>query len=111
MRALVVVTFAAACVLTTVRFPAAADSASAPGSLPPSLRAVVIVTRHGVRSPTDPTELAAYVVHPWPAWEVAPGYLTPHGATLMTSFGAAYRAYYAAKGLLPPQGCPQSGSV
>ena len=77
----------------------------------PQLRAVVIVTRHGVRSPTDPAELTPYSARPWPVWEVPPGYLTPHGAAAMMRFGTAYRTLYAAQGLLPRSGCPAQDSV
>jgi len=49
------------------------------------LKMVIIVTRHGVRSPTGgKTQLNQYSSQPWPEWDVAPGYLTPQGARLMT---------------------------
>jgi len=76
-----------------------------------TLRMVVIVSRHGVRSPTDPTELAPYSARPWPAWSVAPGDLTPHGAAAMRLFGRAYRATYAGEGLFPLHGCPAVDST
>ncbi|MBV8668135.1 MAG: histidine-type phosphatase [Candidatus Eremiobacteraeota bacterium] len=72
-------------------------------------RFVLVLTRHGVRSPTSPTELAPYTSQAWPKWEVAPGYLTPHGAALMRQFGAYYRSYYAS--LFPATGCPAQGTV
>ncbi len=78
---------------------------------PSSLRMVVIVSRHGVRSPTDPTELSPYAARPWPAWSVAPGYLTPHGAAAMRLFGRAYRETYAAAGIFPLHGCPTADST
>jgi 4-phytase/acid phosphatase len=71
-----------------------------------SLREVVIISRHGVRSPTDPSELAPYSARPWPGWEVPPGNLTPHGFAAEKNLGAAFRALYAASGLLPRNGCP-----
>ena len=70
---------------------------------------VVVVTRHGVRSPTDPTELAPYVAYPMATWEVPPGNLTPRGAALMQILGAAYRLEYAA--FFPASGCPKAGDV
>lgn len=76
-----------------------------------SLRLVIVVTRHGVRSATHPDELAPYAAQAWPAWEVQPGYLTPHGAELMRQFGSYYRKFYGAAGLLPTSGCPEAGSV
>jgi 4-phytase/acid phosphatase len=72
----------------------------------PKLQFVVIVSRHGVRSPTGKTDqLNAFSAKPWPAWSVAPGYLTEHGAKLMTLFGAYDRAFYAQQGLLAAEGC------
>jgi 4-phytase / acid phosphatase len=78
---------------------------------PQTPRLVVVVTRHGVRSPTHPDELAAYAAQAWPAWEVEAGYLTPHGAALMRQFGSYYRNFYVAEGLFPAAGCPEAGSV
>jgi 4-phytase/acid phosphatase len=70
------------------------------------LRFVVIVSRHGVRSPTGKTDqLNQYSRRPWPVWSVSPGYLTEHGAQLMTLFGAYDREHLAAQGLLLPTGC------
>jgi 4-phytase/acid phosphatase len=72
---------------------------------------VVVVSRHGVRSPTDPNELSPYAAKPWPAWQVPPGNLTAHGATLMTAMGASYRSFYSAAGLLPSTVCPASEAL
>src|ERR1035438_7236419 len=70
------------------------------------LKFVVIVCRHGVRSPTGKTDqLNQYSSEPWPTWNVPPGYLTEHGAHLMTLFGAYDREQLAAQGLLAPSGC------
>jgi 4-phytase / acid phosphatase len=70
---------------------------------------VLVLTRHGVRSPTRPADSAAYASRPWPLWEVAPGVLTPRGAALMVQFGAHYRQFYAS--LFPSMGCPSQGSL
>lgn len=86
-------------------------AAAAQSVQPSSLRLVVVVSRHGVRSPTDPNELTPYSARPWPSWQTPPGYLTPRGATLMTAFGASYRTAYGAAGLLPGTGCPAADSV
>jgi 4-phytase/acid phosphatase len=93
---------------TVTRLPARAQPAVASAS---ALRMVVIVSRHGVRSPTDPTELAHYSARPWPTWSVAPGELTPHGAAAMTLLGRAYRETYASAGIFPLHGCPAADTT
>ncbi len=89
--------------------PASAADANANGSAPLAL--VVIVSRHGVRSPTNATEMDAYAARPWPTWDAPPGNLTAHGTELMRDFGASYRARYAALGLVPAAGCPAPDAV
>jgi 4-phytase/acid phosphatase len=70
------------------------------------LRYVVILSRHGVRSPTaKPEDLNRYSAEPWPDWGVAPGMLTPHGRDLMRTLGAWDRTYLAQQSLLAPAGC------
>lgn len=73
------------------------------------IKAVVVVMRHGVRSPTHPDELQPYARDKWPAWEVKNGYLTPHGALLVKQLGTYYRHAYA--GLLGTSGCPAKGDA
>jgi len=76
------------------------------------LKFVVIVSRHGVRSPTaKPGQLDQYSAQPWPTWSVPPGYLTEHGARLMTLVGAFDREQLAAQGLLAPSGCADAGYI
>lgn len=76
---------------------------------PGKLKFVIILSRHGVRSPTESTEeLNQYSAQPWPRWDVPPGYLTPQGARLMTIFGTYYRSYLAQQGLLSATGCPDA---
>lgn len=71
-----------------------------------ALRFVVIVSRHGVRSPTGKLDqLNHYSRQPWPTWDVPPGYLTAHGARLMTILGTYDRALLASQGVLGPGGC------
>ncbi len=65
------------------------------------LKLVVILTRHGVRSPLRTNEqLGQYSAEPWPAWSVAPGILTPHGKQEMLLMGAYYRMRLIDEGLL-----------
>ena len=91
-----------ACLLA---FPAHATENAAPGAL----RLVIVLSRHGVRSPTTAlARLDAYSRDAWPAWPVPPGYLTPHGKQLMAIMGHWYRAHYAQAGLLPADGCVAS---
>lgn len=73
------------------------------------VKTVVVVMRHGVRSPTHPTELQPYAREKWPSWEVQNGYLTPHGALLVQQLGTYYRRTYA--NLLGASGCPAKGDV
>lgn len=73
------------------------------------IKTVVVVMRHGVRSPTHPDELQPYARDKWPAWEVKNGYLTPHGALLVKQLGTYYRRAYSA--LLGASGCPAKGDA
>jgi len=76
------------------------------------LQRVVLVMRHGVRPPTQSNaDLAKYADQPWPAWPVAPGELTPHGAETVRLMGESIRAAYRAAGLLPADGCGPAGTV
>lgn len=62
----------------------------------------VVLTRHGVRSPTH----APSGNYNWPNWQpVADGYLTRHGYTLMTFAGQYYRKSFSDAGL--PLQCSQ----
>ncbi|MGH9395547.1 MAG: histidine-type phosphatase [Terriglobia bacterium] len=76
------------------------------------LRLVIILSRHGVRSPIEENPpISEYASSSWPAWDVPPGYLTPHGKKLMELLGAYYRAYYSKQGILPEEGCPPPHEV
>ncbi len=76
------------------------------------LKLVVILSRHGVRSPTwTPARLNTYSALPWPKWSVAPGVLTSRGYELLKRFGAYDRAVYASAGLLSAQGCADASDT
>jgi 4-phytase/acid phosphatase len=65
-----------------------------------TLKLEVVLVRHGVRSPTSaPDALGKYSRAAWPAWPVAPGVLTEHGAQGMRSLGQFYRRRLAGSGL------------
>jgi 4-phytase/acid phosphatase len=91
---------------------AASGGAQKELAVPPKLRFAVILTRHGVRSPTwTVQDLSAYSSEPWPDWGVPSGNLTPRGSKLMTLFGSYYRQYFADAGLLRSAGCEDASHV
>ena len=76
------------------------------------LQLVIVLTRHGVRSPlTSQADLDKYSAAPWPKWDVAPGILTAHGYQLMKLFGTWDRTKFAGEGLLAPTGCADAEHV
>jgi 4-phytase/acid phosphatase len=73
---------------------------------------VVLVTRHGVRPPTQSNaELAKFSDKAWPDWPVPPGELTPHGGETVKLMGVTLRETYRGQGLLPRTGCAPAGQV
>ncbi|HVZ83821.1 MAG TPA: histidine-type phosphatase [Terracidiphilus sp.] len=77
-----------------------------------TLRYVVYLSRHGVRSPTGKAaQYNTYSTAPWPAWSVPPGNLTAHGFRLMQIFGAWDRTQLAEEGLLHAAGCADAPLV
>lgn len=77
-----------------------------------TLRRVVMLSRHGVRSPTQSREeLHKLSPREWPTWSVKPGELTAHGERGERILGGYLRATYAAAGLVPSQGCPSREAV
>jgi 4-phytase/acid phosphatase len=76
------------------------------------LRMVVILSRHGVRSPTwTQDRLDAYSAQPWPKWSVPPGNLTPRGFELIRLFGSYDRAALAENSLLSAHGCADASET
>jgi 4-phytase/acid phosphatase len=93
-------------VLFTTASVAGAGVLPARAATPPQLRYVVIITRHGVRSPTWISDrLNQYSAQPWPDWGVPPGNLTPHGGALMKIMGAYYREWLSGEHVLSEPGC------
>lgn len=83
-----------------------------PAAKQAQLKFVVVLSRHGVRSPTgDPSRYAKYSRAAWPKWDVSPGYLTPHGFEDMKLLGAWDRSFLARQGLLNAAGCADSPLV
>lgn len=78
---------------------------AAPAFAAPILEKVVILQRHGVRSPIG-VPGASTARDPWPAWPVAPGELTEHGRAALAVMGEGLRLRYAA--LLPGADCAGS---
>ena len=76
------------------------------------LERVVLLSRHGVRAPSETNaELDRQVASPFPVWPVPPGDLTPRGAELMRFMGSFYRVIYSGLGLISPERCPRPGIV
>lgn len=89
-----------------------ASLAQTPQQEKPQLTFVAVLSRHGVRPPTDDFyEFNKYSAVSWPKWSVHPGYLTPHGFELLRIFGSYYQSELAAKGLLEQTGCSNASEV
>jgi 4-phytase/acid phosphatase len=88
--------------------------AAAGGKTSPDARLeyVVVLSRHGVRSPiSKPGAIDQYSAAPWPQWEVQPGYMTPHGYQLMKLFGIWDRSRFSSQGLFAASGCGDASHV
>nr|BAQ94585.1 phytase [Burkholderia sp. a13(2014)] len=76
------------------------------------LESVVIVSRHGVRSPTKTKPpLAMLTRKDWPTWPVQPGELTERGASLIGLMGGYYGAWLRQEHVLPAGACPAPNQV
>jgi 4-phytase/acid phosphatase len=86
--------------------------ALAEGTRGDELKFAVVVSRHGVRSPTWTLDrLNQYSASPWPDWGVAPGELTAHGRALMSIMGRFYRERFSSQGLVSTTGCASASRV
>jgi len=93
------------CLLLTALLATALEAA-------PELKFAVIVTRHGVRSPTwEAARLNQYSAEPWPEWGVPPADLTVRGAQLIKLMGGYYHEWFAAQKLIAPQGCQDAKRI
>ena len=106
--------------LAQERPPAAQPPApQGPAAEPPpgTLLKVVILSRHGVRSPlVEPKVLATWTASSWPKWQCengpcCEGYLTPQGGRLAQQMGQYYGEYYRRHGLLPSGSCPATNDL
>ena len=71
------------------------------------LTKLVIVSRHGVRTPIPPaSQLAHWAAEPWPDWKQPAGALTPRGAELARIMGTYYRRYASEGQAATAAGCP-----
>ena len=96
----------------TLAFAALVRVLPVPDTPADTLVQVVLVSRHGVRTPTLSNDvLASWSRDPWPAWTEPPGNLTAQGRRLATLMGRYHRESLAAEKLLPASGCPAPGSV
>ncbi len=72
------------------------------------LRAVIVLMRHGVRTPIESeTRSGAYNAQPWPTWPTEPGVLTPHGGQALRLLANFYRSRYPK--LLQENSCEHPG--
>ncbi len=91
---------------------AALLGASPAAAAPPQLKYVVIISRHGVRSPTwDTARLNQYSAEPWPDWGAPPGNLTAHGRALIVLMGDYYRQWLSGEHLIESHGCQGSARI
>lgn len=87
--------------------PAAADD-----SLSYTLDKVVVLSRHGIRSPTaDDSFLEEITPHTWFSWTSSPGDLSLRGARQETFMGQYFRLWLEDENLIPENWQPEEGEV
>lgn len=112
MRCVSVLAAALATFLFCLSSPSSPPALAAYGQDTPKLLKVVVLSRHGVRSPTQsPETLATWSSRSWPEWNVSPGCLTERGAALIQAEWTGLRQSLAFNGLLPASECPPEGSI
>lgn len=74
-----------------------------------SLKQVLILSRHNVRTPLSET-LAQMTPKSWPNWKEKSGFLTQKGALLEGFMGSFFAAWLNKKGLLPSR-CPGENDI
>jgi len=90
----------------------AQNAGSSPSVQNADLQMVVMLTRHGVRSPlSNQAEIDKYSAAPWPKWEVPPGIQTEHGNQLIKLMGEWDRRLFASEGLFSSTGCGDAAHV
>lgn len=73
---------------------------------------IVVLSRHGVRAPTQKHDvLAQWSERAWPVWPVKRGELTTRGADLVTAMWGNLGETFRHAGLLPQEQCPRPGDV
>lgn len=99
--------FTALAVLTALSSVDAAE----PEQQEEKLLKMVVLSRHGVRSPTqNRTTLDQWSNKTWPRWPVNYGYLTERGKELVRAQWEAIRPVLTEQGLLPEHACPEKAS-
>ncbi|CAL4869317.1 Glucose-1-phosphatase (plasmid) [Asticcacaulis sp. MM231] len=83
-----------------------------PVSSDEKIERVVMLMRHGVRSPiADEVPLDTKTGAPWPAWSVPPETITNHGADVLKALGTTDRTWLSAIGILPTKACPDPATM
>ena len=78
-----------------------------------TLEQVVVMSRHGIRTPLAGRGTIAEKItpHKWHQWSIPPGHLTFKGAINETAFGQYFQCYLEDEGLIPDNWIPGDGEV